>query len=251
MQILNSKELISHNNPKSPVSEAYRVLRTNIQYSSIDKPIKTILVTSSGPGEGKTTTIANLAITFAQFGSKVLLMDADMRKPRVHKVFQLSNKDGLSNLLATHGNYTEFVKTTEIPNLSVLPCGVIPPNPSELLASKAMKNFISKMSEVYDIVLIDAPPIGAVTDAAILSAIVDGTVLVASSGVVATYALERAKELLDKVNANILGVVLNRMKKSLDQNYGYYYYDYNTADDDNVDSAVKQKKKKNRKLGIG
>lgn len=250
MYNLNTKELISHNNPKSPVSEAYRVLRTNIQYSSIDKPIKTILVTSSGPSEGKTTTIANTAITFAQSGSRVLLIDADLRKPRVHKVFNLSNKVGLSNLLATRGDYNDFVYNTDIPNLTILPCGTIPPNPSELLSSMAMKNFLADMSQVFDMVFIDAPPVGAVTDAAILAAVVDGTVLVASSGIVASYALERAKELLDKVNANILGVVLNRMKKSHDQNYGYYYYDYNNSEEDN-DKPTKTKKSKLSMLGLG
>ncbi len=245
-----SKELISHSNPKSPISEAYRVLRTNIQYSSIDKPIKTILVTSSGPSEGKTTTIANMAITFAQSGSKVLLIDADLRKPRVHKIFGIFNRNGLSNLLATHGKISDFVCSTDIPNLSILSCGTIPPNPSELLASNSMKTFISDMRESFDMVLIDAPPVGAVTDAAILATVVDGTVIVASSGIVATYALERAKELLDKVNARIIGVVLNRMKKSLDQNYGYYYYDYSNKENEDTNKFSRPKKRKSRKQGL-
>jgi protein-tyrosine kinase len=223
---MESKGLITHSNPKSPVSEAYRVLRTNIQYSSFDKPLKTIVITSSGPGEGKTTTVINLAITFAQMGSRVLLIDADMRKPRIHKVFEINNRTGLTNLLATHGDYKAFMNKCPVTNLDVLTCGVIPPNPSELLTSNAMKQFMEKVKNDYDIVFLDSPPVGTVTDAAILSAIVDGTILVAASGTLEISDLIRAKELLGNVKANIIGVVLNKLDKKAQGNYYYYYYYY-------------------------
>lgn len=214
--------IITHTDPKSPVSEAYRVLRTNIQFSGIDKPLKTIVVTSTGPMEGKTTTISNLAVTFAQMGNRVLLIDADLRKPRIHKIFMLPNDSGLTNLLASHEEYSKFIRSTAVPNLDVLVSGIIPPNPSELLNSKAMRELINQLKEEYDYIFLDAPPVGSVTDASIISTYVDGTILVVRSGKVDKDALKRAKDLLDKVNANIIGVVLNQ----LDKKAGKYYYDY-------------------------
>lgn len=237
--------LIAHSNPKSPISEAYRVLRTNIQFSSVDKPLKVMVVTSSGPGEGKTTTIINLAITFAQSGSRVILMDGDMRKPKVHKVFGFSNQSGLVNVLAQREDYRKVVHKTEIENFDIITSGPIPPNPSELLASNSMKQFLQKVREDYDVVLIDAPPIGSVTDAAILSTIVDGTVLVAASGQVQVDALKRSKELLAQVNANIVGVVLNKLDKNAQGNYYYYYYYYYGENNDS--KTGKKMRKKPRK----
>ena len=223
MAYLNS--LIVHTDPKSPISESYRVLRTNIQFASVDKPIKTIAVTSSSPGEGKTTTISNLAITFAQSGSKVLLIDADLRKPRIHKVFHLPNNEGMTTILAQHIDYSACVNGCSIDNLYILTSGPVPPNPSEILSSNAMKKFIETLKNDFDIILIDAPPVGVVTDGAILSTIVDGTILVVSSGDVEIEAAQRAKDLLEKVNANILGVVLNRVtKNNQGGSYSYYYY---------------------------
>ena len=146
--------LITHTDPKSPVSEAYRVLRTNIQYSSVDNPLKTIVITSTGPMEGKTTTIANLAVTFAQAGSKVLLIDTDLRKPKVHKVFMLSNESGLTNLLTAKEGSEFSIRHHKEKNLHILTSGTIPPNPSELLNSNAMRNFVAKAKEEYDIVLL-------------------------------------------------------------------------------------------------
>lgn len=225
MRVFDSKSLITYNDPKSPISEAYRVLRTNIQYSSIDDPLKVIVVTSSGPGEGKSTTVANLAITFSQMGSRVLLIDADLRKPKIHKVFGLQNQRGLTNFLASREDYKNYVRNILVSGLNVITCGVIPPNPSELLASNAMKQFIAQVRDDYDIILIDAPPVGTVTDAAIISAIVDGTILVAASGSVEEEPLIRSKELLTKVNANIIGVVLNKLDKNSHGN-NYYYNNY-------------------------
>lgn len=240
--------IITQSNPKSPISEAYRVLRTNIQYSSIDRQLKTIVITSSGPMEGKTTTVVNLAVTFAQAGSRVLLIDCDLRKPVIHKLFLVPNKTGLTNFLAVHDDYKKYIRTCDIPNLEILLCGTIPPNPSELLASNSMKQFIQKMSEEYDIVFLDAPPVGNVTDAAIISTYVDGTILVANSGSVEIDALKRAKELLSKVNANIIGVVLNNLDKSAKGNYHYYQYYYYGEDGQGKKKKSKKEKKRDKQF---
>jgi protein-tyrosine kinase len=234
--------VITHSDPKSPVSEAYRVLRTNIQYSGIDRQLKTIVVTSSVPIEGKTTTVVNMAVTFAQAGKRVLLIDSDMRKPKLHKVFVAPNTRGLTNLLAEHDDYKNYVRSTDILNLDILTCGTIPHNPSELLSSKTMKEFMETVSQDYDIIFMDAPPVGNVTDAAIISTFVDGTILVASSGHVKIGALKHAKEQLDKVNANILGVVLNQLDKKSGNNYYYYQYNY-YGDDEKVRKKKKAKKR--------
>lgn len=242
------RSLIVHTNPKSPVAESYRVLRTNIQFASVDKPVKIITVTSSSPGEGKTTTIANLAITFAQSGSRVLVIDADLRKPRIHKVFYISNVTGMTTVLAQRIDYHSCITQTTIDNLFVLSAGPIPPNPSELLASNAMKNLMGELRNEFDIILIDAPPIGVVTDAAILSTIVDGTILVAGSGSVEIEAAQRAKDLLEKVNANVLGVVLNKIAK---ENYGNYYFSYYYYAEDKDGEKRTDKKHKSRKKKKG
>jgi capsular exopolysaccharide synthesis family protein len=220
-------DIITHENPRSLIAEAYRVLRTNIMFSSVDNPLKSFVITSFGNGEGKTTTVVNLAVTFSQQGSRVLLIDGDLRKPRLHSIFNFENDRGLTNFLSAHDNYKDYVKLSYIDKLDVLVCGAIPPNPSELLMSASMKQFIVQAKNDYDIVLVDTPPVGLVTDAAILSAIVDGTILVAASGGVSVDALMRAKELLGKVNANIIGVVLNKLgKNNSDNYYRYDYYDY-------------------------
>lgn len=237
--MLEENTIITHTDPKSLVSEAYRVLRTNIQYSSVDKPLKTIVVTSAGPMEGKTTTIANLAVTFAQTGSKVLLVDTDLRKPMVHKVFMLFNERGLTNLLASQEEFTSFVRHDIVKNLDILTSGTIPPNPSELLNSNSMSNFIEKAKGEYDIILLDSSPVNSVTDASIISTYVDGTILVVKSGKTEIDAVKRAKETLEKVNANIIGAVLNNLdKKALGNNYYQYYYS-----DENTGKKRRKKKK--------
>jgi capsular exopolysaccharide synthesis family protein len=245
MSYLNS--LIVHTDPKSPVAESYRVLRTNIQFTSVDKPIKTMVVTSSGPGEGKTTTIANLAIAFAQSGSKVLLIDADLRKPRIHKVFHVPNDVGMTTILAQRVEYTDCLTRSVVDNLYILASGPIPPNPSELLSSQAMKKFIDSLKNDFDIILIDAPPIGVVTDSAILSTITDGTILVVSSGQVEAEAVQRSKELLVRVNANLLGVVLNKItKENQGSAYNYYYYYTDEAEDNNRKNKKHRSRAKNK-----
>lgn len=243
--MLDRKIVVTHSDPKSPVSEAYRVLRTNIQYSNVDNPLKTIVVTSSEPMEGKTTTVVNLAVAFAQAGNRVLLIDSDLRKPKIHKVFMIRNDCGLTDLLVARDNYRNYIRRCDVPDLDILVCGTIPPNPSELLSSNAMKQLLQDAREDYDIVLMDAPPAGSVTDAAIISAYVDGTVLVAYSGHVEIGSLKHAKELLDKVNANIIGVILNRLDKNASGNYYSYKY-YNYCYSDEKDKKHKQRKGKKK-----
>lgn len=216
-------KLVVQKNPKSPVSEAYRTLRTNIQFASFDKDLKTIVVTSSGPKEGKSTTSANLALTIAETSKKVLIIDCDLRKPTLHKNFRISNKIGLSNLLVENLNIDDIMVNYS-DNLYLLPSGTIPPSPAEMLSSNRMKSFIEEMKNKFDCIIIDSPPVIAVTDAQILATLADGVLLVASSGEVEREALNRAKDLLIRVKANILGVVLNKVELKGRRGYGYYYY---------------------------
>lgn len=224
--------VVSINDPKSPVSEAYKTLRTNIQFSSLDSRIKTLVITSSGPAEGKTTTSSNLAVTMAQGGHKTIIIDCDQRKPKLHKVFGISNTLGLSNFLIGEAKFQEVVQVTEVENLHVLTAGVRPPNPSELLASSRMKNFIEELKKEYDHIILDTPPVIMVTDAQILSRYADGSILVVASGEADKEAAVRAKELLEKVNSRILGVVLNKIDTSRKGYYGHYYTYYYGNDGD-------------------
>lgn len=218
----NKRSLITMLSPKSPVSEQYRTVRTNIQFSAVDKELRSILVTSSGPGEGKSTTVSNLAVVFASQGKKVLLVDADLRKPTVHYTFDVSNMNGLTNVLTKSSSIENAVSQTNEPNLYVLASGPIPPNPAELLGSKAMEEFIHDAYKVYDVILFDTPPILAVADAQILSNHVDGTILVVYSGETEMEAAAKAKELLQAAKSKLLGAVLNHMKLQ-DSQYYYYY----------------------------
>ncbi|WP_434283162.1 CpsD/CapB family tyrosine-protein kinase [Clostridium botulinum] len=221
--------LITIKEPKSPISEAYRTLRTNIQFSSFDEKITVIFVTSSTPGEGKSTTSANLAITMAQNGSETILVDCDLRKPNVHKLFKLSNTKGLSNLLIEDNGIDKVIQQSGIENLHILTSGIKPPNPSELLSSKKMKKFIDMSKEHYDYIILDTPPVGVVTDAQLVSQYSDGGILVTASGQVERELAIRAKQLLQKVNAKILGVVLNKV--DTDSGNGYRYYNYYYEED--------------------
>ena len=219
----NPVSLITLVDPSSPVSEQYRTIRTNIQFaSSIDRKLQTLVVTSSGPSEGKSTTAANLAVVFAKSGQRVLLVDADMRKPTVFKTFQLTNEIGLSTVLSTGKNVDVAAQKTSVENLSVLTSGPKPPNPSELLGSIRMDQVIKEARNLYDIIIFDMPPVVAVTDAQIMSSKVDGTLLVIRENVTKKESITKAKELLQLVNARVLGVVYNGAEQSKDQ--GYYYY---------------------------
>lgn len=229
--------LITLEQTKSPISEAYRTLRTNVQFTSVDSETKKIMITSSGPGEGKSSTAANLAVSIAQSGKSIIVVDADMRKPTQHKLFGLDNGEGLSVALVQDQDYRKYIKKTDVPGLMVLTAGPIPPNPAELVGSKRMKRLIEELSLDYDMVLIDTPPIIAVTDAAILAQEVDGVILVLASGEVNKEFAQKAKEQLDKVGAKILGAVLNKVDMKTGEYY--YYYNYNATDD--------SKKKKSHK----
>jgi len=215
------RQLITKINPKSPISEQYRTIRTNIQFASVDNKIQSLLVTSSGPGEGKSTTTANLAVVYAEAGKKVLLVDADLRKPTVHYTFRLDNLTGLSNVLVGENTLDEAANRTDIENLDVISCGPIPPNPSELLASKKMEQFISEATQSYDLVVFDTPPVLAVTDAQILANMVDGSILVVRSKHTELESATKAKDVLEPARAKLLGTVLNGREK---QGSNYYYY---------------------------
>lgn len=216
--------LITLIDPSSPISEQYRTIRTNIQFaSSADKQIKTIVVTSSGPAEGKSTTSANLAVVFAKSGQRVLLVDADMRKPTVYKTFNLNNASGLSTVLSTSTSILEAAQKTVIDNLSVLTSGPKPPNPSELLGSARMNQVIEEAKNLYDVVIFDMPPVVAVTDAQIMASKADGTILVVRENVARKESLTKARDLLNMVQARIIGVVYNGAEHSKDSEYYYYY----------------------------
>nr|WP_312729148.1 CpsD/CapB family tyrosine-protein kinase [Enterococcus sp.] len=216
--------LITMVDPSSPIAEQYRTIRTNIQFaSSADKQIKTIVVTSSGPGEGKSTTSANLAVVFAKSGQRVLLVDADMRKPTVYKTFSLNNASGLSTVLSTSTSVLEAAQKTVIDNLSALTSGPKPPNPSELLGSARMNQVMEEAKNLYDVVIFDMPPVVAVTDAQIMASKADGTILVVRENVARKESLTKARDLLNMVQARIIGVVYNGAEHSKDSGYYYYY----------------------------
>ena len=218
-------ELIINIDPKSAMSESIRTLRTNLQFASVDKKIKTILVTSSVPGEGKSFIAANLACAFANSGSRVLLVDCDIRKGRQHRIFGSHNKKGLSNLLLddVRNVYSEYVNETVIKNLSVIYKGMTPPNPSELLNSDKNKQLISILKDNFDVVIFDGAPIVGIPDSLIMGTLVDGVIVVTACKETSISVLEDAKRNLQNVNANILGVVLNRASGKNNKYYGSYY----------------------------
>lgn len=212
--------------PKSVVSEAYRTLRTNIQYSSFDKKIQSIVVTSAEAAEGKSTVSGNLALAFAQNENRVIIVDCDLRKPSVHKNFKVSNLAGLSEVLIGKAQLNEVIQKRN-EHLDILTSGKIPPNPAEMLASSAMTNLIDKLKEEYDVIILDSAPLGAVTDAQILSTKVDGTILVTRAERTKREVALEAKNSLEKVGANILGCVLHAVENTK----GKYYYYYGTGED--------------------
>jgi non-specific protein-tyrosine kinase len=200
--------LVTAVNPRSPVAEAYRQLRTNIQFASHDRARRTIMVTSTGPDEGKTTTLANLAVTIAQTGSTVILVDADLRRPTLHEPFGVANSTGLTSLFIEGMPLRSALVDTGIPNLRLLPSGPLPPNPSELLGGQRMLELLDALREEAQFVLFDTPPIIAVTDAAVLATRMDAVLLVLRAGQTKRDHAVRARQQLEKVQANLLGVVL-------------------------------------------
>jgi len=210
--------------PRAPVSEAYRALRTNIQFAAVDGPLKSIVVTSSGPGEGKSTTAANLAIVMAQAGRQVVLVDADLRRPTQHRFFELPNGQGLTTALLDLGaSATQHIQATGVPGLRVMTSGPIPPNPAELLGSQRQTDLLAALAEEADIVILDSPPVLTVTDALVLAPQVSGVLLVAEAGGTRREMLQKTKEALAHAEGRVLGVALNRLTP---RRSGYYYYQY-------------------------
>lgn len=223
-QLLSGK-LISHTSPKSPIAEAYRMIRTNVQLSQADGKIKCILITSPGPGEGKSTTAVNLGVTLAQMGFKTLLIDTDLRRPTLHRFFEIEKKRGLTNVLFDGAEAENIHAISGIDHLYVMPSGLLPPNPSELLGSQKMKLLLESLKEQFDFVILDSPPIIAVTDAQVIAPATDGVLLVVRAGVSQLDAVKRTKSLLAVSKARLLGVVLNDVRA--EHTYGTYYYYYN------------------------
>jgi succinoglycan biosynthesis transport protein ExoP len=235
-------ETVTLSDPKSTISEAYRSIRTGIIFSSTNNQHQSLLVTSAEPKEGKTATTCNLAIAMAQAGNRVLLIDADMRKPKVHKVFNLDNSVGLSSLLVNQGKLEQAIQKTSLPNLMVLTSGPIPPNPSELLGSEQMKKLLGGLKKGFDRVLVDSPPTVAVTDSTILSNTLDQTLLVVSSGQTSREVVLRCKQILSECASQMVGVVLNNFSiRHRDYYYSKYsyYYDYRYGEDDHRKKKAK------------
>jgi len=220
-----SRDLHMHRHPNSSVAECCRAIRTNLLFMSPDKPFRTMLVSSSGPREGKSTAVISLGVTMAQSGGRVLIVDTDMRRPRLHKAFGVPNDLGVSSLVVGDGSLDAAVKSTEVPNLFVLPCGPVPPNPAELLHTGAFKDLLKSVSAKFDRVILDSPPIGPLTDAVILGTQVDGVVLVLKAGETSREMIKRAARVLIDVKAKMFGVVLNQADLA-DPRYGQYYYAY-------------------------
>ncbi len=221
------RRLITKEDPRSPVSEAYRSLRTSLIYADIDKKTKSILVSSAGPGEGKTTTVANMAITYANLGKKTLLIDTDLRRPVVHKVLDLNKEPGITDyLVRTKIDFESMVQKTDIENLYAVTSGIIPPNPSEILGSKKMTNLIAELEHSWDIILFDSPPLVAVTDATMISKEIDKIIIVVKVGQTDKKAFEHTINSLKNVNSPIGGVVLNAVDNKNSYGSYYYYYQY-------------------------
>jgi capsular exopolysaccharide synthesis family protein len=237
------EDLITIGSPKSTASESYRGLRTSILFSAADVPPKVILITSAAPSEGKTITSANVAVTMAQAGNRILLIDCDMRRPRMHRVFNVPRDRGLSNILAGTCSIDEAILQTTIPGVDIIPSGPVPPNPSEMLGSQSMFKIIEALRGRYDRIIIDSPPITAVTDAVIISRWVDGVLLVIRAGETHREIIKNGIGLLQSANAHILGAILNGVDMGRDSYYYYQYYYYYYGEDGEKKKKIHRKKR--------
>lgn len=220
-----SKELVVVSKPKGAASEAIRTLRTNLQFTFVDNDVKVVLITSSIPGEGKSFISANLSSAFALSNMKVLLVDCDLRKGRQDKIFDIKEEKGLSNLLIDDiKNYKKYIYKTEVENLFVLPGGVVPPNPSELLISDKNKELLEILKKNYDLIILDCPPVNAVTDALVLSNLADEVVIVCAYKKTPVDLLASTKKMLENSGTKIAGVVVNQMRQSKNKYYYNKYY---------------------------
>ncbi|WP_214703249.1 MULTISPECIES: CpsD/CapB family tyrosine-protein kinase [unclassified Exiguobacterium] len=219
-----NRNLITISDPKSPISEQYRTLRTNLEYTSLGTGLQTILVTSTFTGEGKSTTAGNLAVVYAQLGKRVLVVDCDMRRPTMHQIFRLDTKNGLSNVLAKRVTIDLAIQQTQLENLYVMTAGVIPPNPSELLSAPSFKEMLDQVQTQFDIIILDAPPVMQVADSRVIATEVDGTVLVVSCEASDRDEVVKARDQLTMTGTKILGLVLNRREYRKDRNNYYYAY---------------------------
>ncbi|PDY79677.1 CpsD/CapB family tyrosine-protein kinase [Bacillus cereus] len=215
------KQLITHKEPKSRIAEQYRNIRTNIEFTSVDNHIRSIVVTSADPGDGKTTTIANLAVVFGQQGKKVLVIGADLRKPTIQNLFAIHHSNGLTSLLSGQAKLMQCIQKTDVENVYLMASGPIPPNPAELLGNRVMDEALLEAYNMFDIILIDTPPVLVVTDAQILANKCDGVILVVRSEQTEKDNIVKAKQILDKASGKLLGVVLNDKREEKEQ-YGYY-----------------------------
>jgi len=218
--MLNHK-LVTWHNPKSPIAETYRILRTNIQFMDIDSNMKSILVTSAGPNEGKSLTTSNLAISIAQNNNKVIVIDADLRKPTLHSIFGVSANPGVTNVLLGQIELSSALQETDIENLSILTSGPLPPNPAEMVGSAKMNELIQKAGDLADVVIIDSPPLMPVTDGALLAAAVNGVVMVIAKDLTRKDQAMKAKDIIASSQTKLLGIVFNM---SGAERKGYYYY---------------------------
>lgn len=224
--------------PNSPGAEAYRTLNTNIQFSTLDIKLKTLVITSSGPNEGKSTVASNLACAIAEAGHRTILMDCDLRCPKLHRIFLVSNVKGITNTMLGELSIKDAVQKTSVENLYIITSGMSVANPAAIIASSKMKSLIEVLKLNFEYIIIDTPPVIPVTDAQILSSYCDGCIIVASSGETETQALKKTKELLKNVKANIIGVVLNKIDGRKKEYYNYYYYNKKSANPKSFSSIL-------------
>jgi protein-tyrosine kinase len=220
----SAPRLVVSEDPRSFPAEAYRVLRTNLHYANPDAPLRRLLVTSTAPGEGKSTTLANLAVTLAQAERSVLVVDADLRRPVIHQIFHQRMSPGLTSYLAGDALLEAVIVKTAIPNLALVPSGPTPPNPAELLASRRMREFLEHVGDRFDLVLLDSPPVLAVTDASALAGMTDGVIFVVGAGQVPYSTVRRAKTQIEAAQGRILGVVVNQFEARASDGYSKAYY---------------------------